>query len=155
VKDLGAYTAAHGIEATAKLIADATLIERPRRAIPGGRFILEWTAAHSAPVWGQDHQVAWASGEPVMVCGPQGVGKTTIAQRIAMARIGAITEPVLGLPVTPSRETLLYIAADRPVQAARSWKRMLRSTPASTSSTSDSSCGRVRCRSTSRRSRSS
>lgn len=59
-----------------------------------------------------------------MLCGPTGVGKTTVAQQVVLALIGLRTE-VLGFPVAPEPERVLYLACDRPSQAARSLRRMV------------------------------
>lgn len=76
-------------------------------------------------VWGSDEAPLWARGEPLMVVGPDGVGKTTLIQQVALARIG-IRPDVLGLPVRNDDErAVLYIAADRPRQALRSLARMV------------------------------
>lgn len=92
----------------------------------GKQFIFD-APEHVPPVWGAGDDVLWAEGEPLLLCGPPGVGKTTIAQQLTLARCGAAdTLDVLGMGVTPDpdRQTL-YIAADRPRQAARSMRRMV------------------------------
>jgi replicative DNA helicase len=77
-------------------------------------------------VWGSDGQVVWPSGEPFYICGQSGVGKTTLAQQLVLARIGLLPERrLLGLPVAPDPRPVLYIAADRPRQAKRSLARMV------------------------------
>ncbi len=76
-------------------------------------------------LWGSGDRVLWARGEAVMVVGPAGVGKTTLAQQVVIARLG-ITSAVLGLPVVPTSSRLLYLACDRPPQIARSFARMVR-----------------------------
>jgi replicative DNA helicase len=91
--------------------------------IPGGSFILDAPAAVPA-VWGAGEDIAWAAGEPLLIVGPQGVGKTAIAQQLALARIGLLPT-VLGWPVPPGDGRMLYIAADRPEQARRSLHRMV------------------------------
>src|SRR5207244_3043707 len=68
--------------------------------------------------------VVWSGGEPLMIFGGQGVGKTTLAQQLTLARAG-LRENVLGSPVEPDEQRVLYIAADRPRQAARSFRRMV------------------------------
>lgn len=93
------------------------------RLVPGGTFILE-VPAEIAPVWGEPGSVLWAQGEGTMLFGPQGVGKTTVAQQLALARCG-LRDQVLGLPVAPGAGRTLYLAADRPAQAARSLARMV------------------------------
>lgn len=59
-----------------------------------------------------------------MIVGPDGVGKTTIAQQLVLARIG-LSSSLLGQPVVEAKRRVLYIAADRPRQAARSFGRMV------------------------------
>lgn len=82
-------------------------------------------AADSGPsIWGDGDRVLWSPGEPFMVYGPQGVGKTTLTQGLVLARAGVISE-LLGLAVQSTERAILYVAADRPVQAARSWRRMV------------------------------
>lgn len=75
-------------------------------------------------IWGEGERVLWATGEPTMLYGPQGVGKSTIAQQLLLARAGAVLS-LLGLPVQPADAPILYVAADRPMQLSRSWRRMV------------------------------
>ena len=49
--------------------------------------------------------------------GLDGTGKTTLAQRIVLARCGIGSGLVLGYPVEASSRKVLYVAADRPEQA--------------------------------------
>jgi RecA-family ATPase len=63
-------------------------------------------------------------GEPLLVVGPDGVAKTTLTQRLTLARVGVGTE-LLGYPVAATTKKVLYVAADRPKQAARSLRRMI------------------------------
>jgi replicative DNA helicase len=76
-------------------------------------------------IWGCDGDVAWAEGEPMMPCGPQGVGKTALSEQLALRRVGVRDGDLLGMPVEVSAGRALYIAADRPRQAARSFRRMV------------------------------
>lgn len=76
------------------------------------------------PVWGSGTKVMWAVGEALMVCGPSGVGKTTIAGQLAAARLGLANE-VLGMPVVAGKKNSLYLACDRPYQARRSMNRLM------------------------------
>lgn len=75
-------------------------------------------------VWGEGDDVLWAAGEALMICGPQGVGKTTLAGQIIAARLGLLPE-VLGWPVVPGARRVLYLAMDRPQQAARALQRLM------------------------------
>jgi hypothetical protein len=89
----------------------------------GGSFILD--APKQVPaVWGDGEQVAWSEGEPLLLVGPEGVGKTTLAGQLVMARLGLLTT-VLGIPVTPGQGRLLYLACDRPAQVQRSLARLV------------------------------
>lgn len=93
------------------------------RAVDGARFILD-TPEKVPVVWGDEDAVLWPKGEHLLLVGPTGVGKTTLGQRLALARTGVL-EDVLGLPVAVDPGRVLYIAADRPRQAARSFRRMV------------------------------
>lgn len=89
----------------------------------GGEFL--FTQTTTARVWGStDEEVAWAAGEGLMLAGPQGVGKTTLLQQLALARCG-LRDHVLGMTVEPDERKVLFIAADRPEQARRSFARMV------------------------------
>lgn len=93
------------------------------RLIPGGSFVLD--APKIAPsVWGTGEQVAWAEGEPFLIVGPTGVGKTTLAGQLVKARLG-ISDAVLGIPVAAAKRRVLYLACDRPAQVQRSFARMV------------------------------
>ena len=94
------------------------------RAMRGGRFILDIPPGTNA-IWGQEQEVAWAAGEALMLVGPQGVGKSTLAQRITLARIGLGPAQLLGLPIVGTASRVLYLACDRPQQIARSFRRMV------------------------------
>ena len=97
---------------------------RPRQLVAGDRFVLD-AAGSIAAVWGfEKGTVLWSKGEPAFIVGPQGVGKTTLAQRLALARMG-LAGDVLGLPIAPDARRVFYLACDRPHQAARSFRRML------------------------------
>ena len=64
----------------------------------------------------------WAEGEGLLLVGPDGVGKTTLAHQLIRARVGLAAD-VLGMPVSAANDPVLYIAADRPRQAARAFRR--------------------------------
>jgi replicative DNA helicase len=77
-----------------------------------------------ASVWGDGHRCIWAEGEPLLVCGPDGVGKTSLGQQLAFHRCGILDGQFLGLSVKPAGR-VLYLACDRPTQALRSFRRMV------------------------------
>jgi replicative DNA helicase len=92
--------------------------------IPGGAFILDAPAEVQA-IWGRGQEIAWSKGEPLLIVGGQGAGKSTIAQQLTLARLG-LTGDVLGMPVAPSERNVLYLACDRPAQIQRSLRRMIK-----------------------------
>ncbi len=93
------------------------------RAIDGKTAMLESTD-HVPALWGEDDDVLWAENEPLMLAGPDGIGKTTLGQQLALCRVG-VRDRLLGYPVQPAPGNVLYIAADRPRQAIRSMRRMV------------------------------
>jgi replicative DNA helicase len=92
------------------------------RFVPGGSFILDRPDTVPA-VWGEDDNILWAEGEALIIAGPPGVGKTTVGQQVLLAAIG-IRPHALGMAVRPAKR-VLYLASDRPQQAARSMARMV------------------------------
>ena len=100
------------------------LIALSSRRIATGATILD-APTEPVSIWGEGHRCLWAAGEPFILAGPDGIGKTSIAQQAALRRVGIIGGDLLGLPVTASHGRLLYIAADRPSQALRSFRRMV------------------------------
>lgn len=92
------------------------------RVHDGGSFLLDLPPTPPA-LWGKGDDILWARGEALMIAGPQGVGKTTIAGQLLRATIG-IGGEVLGLPVEPTNNRVLYLAMDRPEQARRNLARM-------------------------------
>lgn len=89
-------------------------------AVDGASFILDQPAGVAA-IWGRGPQVLWAAGEALMIAGPQGLGKTTLAGLLIRALL--LGGDVLGLPVTRLDGRVLYLAMDRPRQIARSLAR--------------------------------
>lgn len=97
---------------------------RADRSVDGATFALD--APETVPaVWGARDEVLWAQGEPAMIYAPQGVGKSTLAQQILLARMNIGPREVLGLPVAEDTRPVLLIAGDRPNQIRRSLRRMV------------------------------
>lgn len=95
------------------------------RFVPGGPFVLDAPDLPPA-IWGKDEEVAWAEGEALMICGPAGVGKTTLTVQVVAARMGIVCESVLGMPVRPGEKKALYLAMDRPPQISRAMARLFK-----------------------------
>jgi replicative DNA helicase len=108
-------------DAAAKRIEAADPLRR-ERMMPGGRFILD-AAATVPAVWGSGRQVAWSQGEALLLVGPPGVGKSTVAGQILRCRLGLL-DNVLGMPVAAGERSTLYLAMDRPPQIARALRRL-------------------------------
>jgi replicative DNA helicase len=95
-----------------------------RALVRGDSFIFD--APDEVPaLWGTETEVVASSGEPVLVTGPIGIGKTTLAQRLALNRTGIRMDKLLSYPVAMDDRPVLYVAADRPKQARRSLRRMV------------------------------
>lgn len=92
--------------------------------VNGATFIYE-VPDKTPAVWGDGENVLWAEGEALMICGPQGVGKTTVGGQVVFGRLGLLST-VLGWSVVPGRRRVLYLAMDRPQQAARALQRLAR-----------------------------
>lgn len=90
--------------------------------VRGGAFVLDVPESPPA-IWGTGGDVLWARGESLMIAGPMGVGKTSLGGLLIRARLGLGDCTVLGLPVKPGDAVVLYLAMDRPQQAARSMAR--------------------------------
>lgn len=91
----------------------------------GGEHFIFGQADELASVWGEDDRVLWPAGEALWIVAPAGVGKTTLAQQIVLRRLGVPLGPLLGLGLEPDDRRVLYVAADRPRQIARSFRRMV------------------------------
>jgi hypothetical protein len=92
--------------------------------IDGAAFALDEPTAIQA-IWGEGTNVLWPAGEPTMLYGPDGVGKTTVGQQLMLRRIGVGGTELFSQPVAPAAAKVLYLAMDRPKQAARSLRRMV------------------------------
>jgi hypothetical protein len=90
-----------------------------------GRTWITSGADQPTALWGTDATVLWAKGQPLVIAGPQGAGKTALGQRLLLARIGVGPATVAGLAVPPDGRRALYLASDRPDQARLSMTRMI------------------------------
>jgi replicative DNA helicase len=106
------------------LLHQATAGAARDRLVSGGQFVLDAPEQPPAVWGGASGSLVWASGEGLMICGPDGVGKTTVAQQLTLGLLG-LRERVLDMRVATVDGRVLYIAADRPAQAARSFRRMV------------------------------
>lgn len=91
--------------------------------VNGAEFILD-TPKETPALVGTGNEVLWAEGESLMIAGPMGLGKTTMAIQLMREQLGLGTGSFLGLPVTPRGGTILYLAMDRPRQLARAAARL-------------------------------
>ncbi len=105
-----------------ELIAERNSRARGARSMDGAEFVLD--VPPSSPVlWGRGSEVLWADGEGLLLCGNDGVGKSTLAQQLMLARLGVRSE-MLTFPVSPADGAVLYVLMDRPAQGRRSMARM-------------------------------
>jgi hypothetical protein len=99
-------------------------IIHPPEVVGGGTFI--FNDGRPVPAkWGHDDAPLWAEGESLFLAGAPGTGKSTLAQRVVLSLLGLGSNEVLDLPVRSITGRVLYVAADRPRQIARSFRRMV------------------------------
>ncbi len=93
---------------------------------PAGNYILD-APTETPSLWGSPAtgRVLWAQGEPLFIVAPSGVGKTTVTNQLVLKLIGLGAPEFLGLQVAPIGGKVLYLAADRPRQIVRSFRRMV------------------------------
>ena len=96
------------------------------RLLPGG-CILDVPPVPDA-VWGDGEDILWAKGQSLIIAGPDGVGKTTLAGNLVQARLGLGLGDVLGQPVKQGERNVLVLLMDRPSQAMAALARLF--TPA-------------------------
>ncbi|MBS9532382.1 AAA family ATPase [Mycobacterium sp. M1] len=89
----------------------------------GDTFLFD-DATDSPILWGRGDEICWSGGEALMIVGPSGLGKTTLAGMVLRAQLG-LADEVLGLPVPTTDGKILYLAMDRPRQIRKSLLRQL------------------------------
>lgn len=113
---------------TRKAKIDKTVQSGAPSALPEGfirgDFWLDSEPVQAVALWGFGDDVLWARGEPCMICGGDGSGKTTLSQNLIIRLIGIEPTSLFGFPVAEVG-TVLYIAADRPQQAKRALRRLV------------------------------
>lgn len=107
-----------------QLSAATALIEMNAHRLVRGSSVLDSPECVES-VWGDGHQSLWAKQEPLLVCGPDAVGKTTLMQQATLGLVGLGPTSLLGFTLHQRQRRVLYLACDRPAQAARSFRRML------------------------------
>jgi replicative DNA helicase len=106
--------------------AEESPVGDDERFADGASFFLDAPERIEA-IWGdpESGEVLWPQGEPLILAGPDGAGKGSLAQQLALRRAGVHHGPLLGYPVEVGPGRVLYVAADRPRQIARSGRRMV------------------------------
>lgn len=122
-----AYERLHA-EHRAKLRFQADLVEQrnaqnPRsRHTNGASFFLD-IPDMPPTLWGLGNEILWIDGEPLMICGDDGTGKSTLAHQLIACRLG-LRKKLLGFNVEPAEGRVVYLAMDRPEQARRAGARL-------------------------------
>lgn len=123
VQELSIVDSPGGDDAGTQPIAATTAPTLASYLIDGGSFIHDEPEGVTS-LWGTGDRSLWADGEALIICGPQGVGKTTLASNVLSALIADHPTDILGVTVKPVDRTL-YLAMDRPRQASRALRRQL------------------------------
>ncbi len=94
-------------------------------------------------MWGDGDNILWAEGESLIIAGPDGVGKTTVAGLIRAPASASVTALVLGMAVTPGKQNVLLCRWTAP---GRPGARCGACSPRPTGTSSSSGCGSGRDR---------
>lgn len=106
----------------AERIAEREARSKHVRHMPGDQFFLDIPDSPEV-LWGEGSRILWIDGEPLMICGDDGTGKSTIDHQLIAARLG-LRDDLLGYPVAPTDGLVVYLAMDRPEQARRAGNRL-------------------------------
>ena len=100
--------------------------DRTTGGLVDGWSFLDTDEPDELPLWGSSERAAlWMSGESLMIFGPPGAGKSTLAHLVVFARLGLLPD-VLGFPVADDGRKVAYFAMDRPKQIKRAMRRLVR-----------------------------
>jgi hypothetical protein len=114
-------------DAARVLVAERAAADRVKpdrvRVMPGDEFTLDLPAEIVALI-GEGTSVLAMPGEGTLFAGGDGVGKSTLVQQLALARVG-LKADFLGFKVAIAPKRILYLAMDRPGQIRRSLARMV------------------------------
>ena len=92
------------------------------RRMDGADFFLD--LPDKRPIlWGDGSEVLWIDGEPLMIVGDDGTGKSTLDHQLLACRLG-LRDTLLGYSVAPAEGRVVYLAMDRPEQARRAGARL-------------------------------
>ena len=109
------------------IVPDAKHVEQANDTAPAiisGFDFLFRERPNTKPVWGHTDggEILWAGGEPLILAGGIGAGKTTVLLQLIRGRLGLDTG-LLGWPIRPGERNTLYLASDRPNQIAKAMRR--------------------------------
>ncbi|MDB2392803.1 bifunctional DNA primase/polymerase [Acidimicrobiaceae bacterium] len=109
------------------IVPDAKHVEQANDTTPAiisGFDFLFRERPNTKPVWGYTDggEILWAGGEPLILAGGIGAGKTTVLLQLVRGRLGLDTG-LLGWPIRPGERNTLYLASDRPNQIAKAMRR--------------------------------
>ena len=109
------------------IVPDAERVEQANDTAPAiisGFDFLFRERPNTKPVWGHTDggEILWAGGEPLILAGGIGAGKTTVLLQLVRGRLGLDTG-LLGWPIRPGERNTLYLASDRPNQIAKAMRR--------------------------------
>lgn len=106
-----------------RFVAKQLLASDANMAVDGLDFLT--SRSQLIPIWGDGDRVLAARGQGTLIVGPQGVGKSTLAQLFVFTRMGLLSSPLLDYTVALDERPILYLALDRPDQIAQSMFRMV------------------------------